>query len=415
MPLIACGINHQTAPLAIREQLAFAPERLIEPLQDLIVSGCAREAAILSTCNRTEFYCEIENSKQVSQWLHQWRNLPQSSLEPYLYCHQDQSAVRHIMRVASGLDSMVLGESQILGQMKQAVTLASQAGTLGTQLKRLFQHVFTVTKQVRTDTAIGSSPVSIAYTAVSLSKRIFADLSQVSALLIGAGDTIALTARHLREQNIGQLIIANRTLANAQHLARQFKGEAITIAEILTYLSTADIIITATASPLPILGKGSVETALKVRKHRPIFMVDLAVPRDIEPEVALLDDVYLYTVDDLQACVQENLQHRQKAAQQAEQIIDFQAAHFIRKLRSLDSIPMICAYREKIDGLCQDELTKAIKKIQSGLNPEQVMGEFARLLANKLLHQPTIQLRQAAYNGQFDMLAFAKQLFDLKD
>lgn len=412
MPLVACGINHQTAPIAIREQLAFNQQQVIPPLQDLIARGYAREAAILSTCNRTEFYCEIDNPQRVTQWLHSFSPV---EVTPYLYLHQDQAAVRHIIRVASGLDSMVLGEPQILGQMKQAVAIAYQAGTIGSTLKRLFQHVFNVTKQVRTDTAIGTSPVSIAYGAVGLAKRIFADLSQATALLIGAGETTSLAARHLSEQRIHRLIIANRSLHNAQRVARPFQGEAITIADIPQYLAAADIIITATASPLPILGKGSIETALKQRKHRPMFMVDLAVPRDIEAEVATLRDVYLYTVDDLQGLVKDNLENRQKAAEQAEQIIDLQAEHYIRTLRSLDSVPTICAFREKIEMLTQEEMLKALKKVQNGALPEQIIKELTRALANKLMHQPTIQLRKAAYNGQLEMLDLAKQLFELKD
>lgn len=412
MSLIACGINHQTAPLAIREQLVFTPEQAIQPLKGFIANGYAREAAILSTCNRTEFYCELENPSHLLAWL---RDYSAVELEPHLYFYQEQAAVKHILRVASGLDSMVLGEPQILGQMKQAVAAAAKAGTLGSVLHRLFQHVFTVTKQVRTDTAIGASPVSIAYAAVTLAKRIFENLSEQTALLIGAGDTIALAARHLFEHKVKRLIIANRTLANAERLAQQFAGEAITIADIPHYLAGADIVITATASPLPILGKGSIETALKARKQRPIFMADLAVPRDIEPEVSHLSNVYLYPIDALQDIVEDNLLSREKAAAQAEQIIDFQTEHYMRSLRSLDSVPTICALREKFNLLSQEELTKALKKMQAGMEPEKVMNEFSRLLINKVLHQPTIQLRQAAYNGQLEALELAKQLFALKD
>ncbi|CAM4456742.1 MAG: Glutamyl-tRNA reductase [Legionellaceae bacterium] len=411
MAIITCGINYQTAPIAIREQLAFNQDNIIVPLRDLISRGYAREAAILSTCNRTEFYCDIDNALPIKEWLNQYSDI---ELNPYLYFYEERAAVRHILRVASGLDSMILGEPQILGQMKQAVAIAREAGTLGISLKRLFQHIFNVTKQVRTNTAIGINSVSIASSAVNLSKRIFADLSKVTALLIGAGDTTSLAARYLYNQKIKHLIIANRTLDNAKALAEQFQGEAITMGDIPKYLVNADIIITATASPLPILGKGAIETALKVRKHRPMFMVDLAVPRDIEPEVANLKDVYLYTVDDLQNFVNDNLENRQKAAEQAEQIIDFQADHYIRSLNLLDSVATICAFRENYEKIAQDELQKVLKKLVNGGNPpEELMNELSRTLINKLMHQPTIQMRKAAYNGQSEILNLAKLLFDL--
>ena len=320
MRLLAVGINHKTAPLEIRERVAFAPDRLPEALHDLRARSRVEEAAILSTCNRTELVCCTKNTtaNEVVTWLGNYHHLRQEQVAPYVYLHPEQNAVRHMLRVASGLDSMILGEPQILGQIKSAYATAMQAGTVGTLLGRLFQHTFSVAKQVRTDTAIGSSPVSVAFAAVSLAKQIFDDLPQRTVMLIGAGETIELAARHLHENGIGRIIIANRTVEKAHALASNFSGYAIELAEIPAHLAEADIVISSTASPLPILGKGAVERAIKARKHRPMLMVDIAVPRDIEPEVGDLRDIYLYTVDDLQEIIQEGLKSRQEAAKQAE-------------------------------------------------------------------------------------------------
>ena len=287
MSLLAFGINHQTAPVAIRERVAFTPETLLPALQDLTERTAVNEAAILSTCNRTEIYCGLDenNTDVVLGWLEDFHNMSRSELEPYLYHHPEQDAVRHMLRVASGLDSMVLGEPQILGQMKDAYQIASKAGTIGKTLSKLFQHTFSVAKQIRTDTAIGHSPVSVAFAAVALAKQIFGDLKNSTVLLIGAGETIELAARHLKDNGIGRIIIANRTVERAHALAHELDGYAIALSEMPKHLAEADIVISSTASTLPILGKGSVESALKQRKHKPIFMDDIAVPRDIEPEL----------------------------------------------------------------------------------------------------------------------------------
>lgn len=412
MSLIACGINHRTAPLALREQFTVAPEKIRQTLRDLVSLPEVYEAAVLSTCHRTEFYCHVQQMHDVVGWLKRYH---QQDIEHCLYLHQEQEAVRHMMRVASGLDSLVLGEPQILGQMKSAFINARQAGTLGKQLHRLFQYVFVVTKQVRTDTAIGISPVSIAYAAVALSRKIFTDLSAATVLLIGAGETVELAARHFYDQGVRRFMFANRTLSRAQRLAAKWQGTALSLQEIPLYLHAADIVLSATSSALPILGKGLVETALKAQKRRPMLMLDIAVPRDIEPEVATLADVYLYTVDDLQGIVAENLKGRQDAAIQAEKIIDFQAAHYMRNLRSLDSVPTICAFRERVETIRNEELSKARRQLQRGVSPDDVLAQMARSLANKFMHGPSIFLRQAAYNEERDVLLLARQLFDLKD
>jgi len=415
MALLAFGINHQTAPVAIRERVAFGPESMQSALQDLTERTPVEEAAILSTCNRTEVYCELDaaNSSVVLNWLQEFHQLDSGSLEPYIYLHPEQLAVRHMLRVASGLDSLVLGEPQILGQMKDAYQQASSAGTIGKTLSKLFQHTFSVAKQIRTDTAIGHSPVSVAFAAVALAKQIFGDLSPLTTMLVGAGETVELAARHLSESGMGRMIIANRTVERAQTLASQFDGFAIPLSEMPNHLAEADIIISSTASSLPILGKGSVESALKQRKHKPMFMVDIAVPRDIEPEVDELDDVYLYSVDDLQEIIQENLQSRQDAAHQAEEIIDTQVEHFMGWLRSLDSISTIRDFRDHAEQLRDETVFRALQRIRNGDEPDVVLEELARLLTNKLTHLPSTRMRQACFDGRSDVLDVVRELYNL--
>lgn len=415
MPLIALGINHRTAPVDIRERVAFPAERLPLALRELNDLPQVHEAAILSTCNRTEIYCGLESNDTTAlvDWLCAHHRLKPDQLKPYLYIHPEQEAVRHMFRVAAGLDSMILGEPQILGQMKTAYQGALDAGTLDTQLGKLFQHTFSVAKQIRTDTAIGASPVSVAFAAVSLARQIFGDLSKQTALLIGAGETIELTARHLADHKVGRMIIANRTAERAHNLAAQFNGFAIALSEVPAHLIEADIVITSTASQLPILGKGTVERALKQRKHRPIFMVDIAVPRDIEAEVADLDDVYLYTVDDLQEVIQENLKSRQAAAEQAEEIIDVQCAHFLGWQRSLDAVSTIRDFRSQADVIRDDVLDKARQLLAQGKDPDQVLQFLAHTLANKLTHTTSANLRQAGYDGQAELILVARKLLGL--
>jgi len=415
MALLAVGLNHKTAPVQIRERVAFAPDQLPETLRNLAAQANIREAAILSTCNRTEMLCCVDtaDSEIIIEWLREHREFSANELNPYMYIHPEQSAVRHMLRVASGLDSLVLGEPQILGQLKDAYSLAKDAGTVGTQLSKLFEYTFSVAKQVRTDTAIGASPVSVAFSAVSLSKQIFSDLSEHTALLIGAGETIELAARHLKESGIKRLIIANRTLAKAEALVTELEGYAITLGDIPAHLAEADIVISSTASQLPILGKGAVERAIKIRKHQPILMVDIAVPRDIEEEVGELDDVYLYTVDDLQEIISEGLRSRQEAALQAEEIIDTQVTHFMGWLRSLDAVSTIRNYRSKIDIIREAELDKAKRMLAQGNDPEKVLTQLARGLTNKIVHTPSAQMKQAGFDGRSDLLDAARELLDL--
>jgi glutamyl-tRNA reductase len=416
MTLLAVGINYNTAPINIRERLAFPAENLDNSLKNLWSIQEINEAAILSTCNRTEFYYQAENDDQSAlvNWLAHTKNINPSEFTPYLYSYTDSQSIRHMFRVACGLDSMILGEPQILGQMKNAYHAANQAGTLGKNLSKLFQHTFSAAKKVRTDTAIGSSPVSVAYAAVQLAKQIFDKLEEQTALLIGAGETIELTARHLYQHGIGRIIIANRTFDKAHALATQFNGFAIALSELPEHLAEADIVVSSTASQLPILGKGRVESAIKKRKHKPMFMVDLAVPRDIEAEVEQLRDVYLYTVDDLQNTVNQNLDFRRRAAEQAEDIINIQVEHFLIWLRSQGAQETIRDYRNQAFQTRDEILSKAINQLNNGTEPHEVIERLAHSLTNKLIHTPCAQLREAGANERHDLIAATREIFKLR-
>jgi glutamyl-tRNA reductase len=418
MHLLAFGVNHKTAPVDIRERVSFSPDLLDGALQELVGRPNVHEAAILSTCNRTELYCCVENPAAVDtveSWFSDYHELQLQDLKPYLYVHPGNEAVRHLLRVASGLDSLVLGEPQILGQVKDAYRTATDAGTMGSTLNRLCQHTFKVAKQVRTDTAIGASPVSVAFAAVSLSKQIFSNFENHTALMIGAGETIELAARHLKEQNIGRMIIANRTVERAHTLAEEVGAYAISLSDIPAHLAEADIIISSTASPLPILGKGAVETAIKARKRKPMLMVDIAVPRDIESQVGDMADVYLYTVDDLQDIIEEGLQSRRDAAEQAEEIIDSQVSDFMSWIKAQESINVVRSYRESLESIKRQELEKALQMLQSSNEPEDILKRLAHNLTNKLAHAPTKRLRDASMNGHSHILDAAQEIFDLKD
>ncbi len=415
MALFALGLNHTTAPVDIRERVTFGPDIVVAALRALTDQAGVGEAVVLSTCNRTEVYVSADSDcgDALRRWVAGFHGIDPAEVAPYLYLHQDHAAVRHLLRVASGLDSLVLGEPQILGQVKQAYQTACDAGATAKILGRLFQHSFAAAKQVRTDTGIGDSPVSVAFAAVSLARQIFADLSEQTALLIGAGETVELAARHLHQHGIGDIIVANRTVARAQELADQFAARAVSLTEIPTALAKADVVIASTASPLPILGKGTVERALKQRRHKPIFMVDIAVPRDIEPEVGELADVYLYTVDDLQEVIQDNLRSRQQAAEQAVEIVDFQVEEFMAWLRSLDAVDLIQGYRAHAHAIRDEVLDKAQRMLDNGRPASEVMAFLANTLTNNLLHTPSAQLRAAGSAGQTDLLDAANALFGL--
>lgn len=418
MSLLTIGINHTTAPVDIRERVAFATESIPQTLTSLLELPGVEEASLLSTCNRTEVTCwhqNAANSLWLPEWLSAQHSLEPDQLTPYLYTYDDSAAVRHTLRVACGLDSLVLGEPQILGQLKSAYQQAMEQKCLGRHLCRLYQYTFQTAKRVRTETAIGSSAVSVAFAAVSLAKQIFGDLNQQTALLIGAGETIELAARHLHSQGVAHMIVANRTVKRAKKLADQFNADAVALQRLPEMLPKADIVISSTASPLPILGKGAVEGALKKRKHRPMFMVDLAVPRDIEAEVSSLRDVYLYTVDDLHDVIQDGLDSRKQAAEQAEKLVDVQVSAFMSWLQGQGAVGTICAYRSKAEQAQLQVADQARRMLAQGKDMEYIIDYLSHTLTNKLLHDATSALNHAARNGDESLLDAARTLFKLDE
>jgi glutamyl-tRNA reductase len=421
MTLFVFGINHTTASVDMREKLAFAPEITAPALQQLVSQTAVSEAAILSTCNRTEIYGRLveadeqtgESYRVVSQWLSDYHQVPLEQVQHHSYFQKADQAVKHMMRVASGLDSMVLGEPQILGQLKSSFSVARQEKTATSYLIRMFQSAFNMAKYVRTHTAIGENPVSVAFAAVAMARQIFANLEDQTALLIGAGETIELVARHLHDSGVKRIIVANRTLARAQELALEFNAQAVLLSEIPDHLADADIVISSTASQLPILGKGAVERALKQRKHKLMFMVDIAVPRDIEAEVAQLDDVYLYTVDDLKDVIDAGMRSRQEAAKAAEVMIEDGLLSYLESERSLDAVDSIRDYRQRMETIRDDELERALALLAKGEEVQVVMQRLARSLTNKMMHAPTVQLKKASALGDDQSLALLQTMFDL--
>jgi glutamyl-tRNA reductase len=415
MPLYALGLNHTTAPVRVREQVAFQAEALPAALRDLLGQPKVKEAAILSTCNRTEVYFNGGDAAPVADWLGHFHRVPKASLAPYVYTLEQDKAVPHAFRVASGLDSMVLGEPQILGQMKQAVKTAEAAGSLGLVLNRLFQRTFAVAKDVRAQTDIGTASISMAAAAVKLAERIFPSIAAQRVLLIGAGEMIDLCATHLAARQPKSITVANRTLERGAQLASRVRADAITLNELPERLPQFDIIITSTASSLPILGKGMFERAIKARRHAPIFIVDLAVPRDVEPEAAQLDDVFLYSVDDLSNIVKDNLQIRVDAVREAEAMIAEQAQNFLRWLEGRAIVPTITALHGHHDALRAEELERARRLLANGTAPEQVLEQLARGLTHKFLHGPTQALNQAGEAERAEMLALLQRIYHLPD
>lgn len=414
MSIIACGLNHKTAPLALREKFSIVPDSMHSCLQSLAQTQELEEAAILSTCNRTEFYCTSPRKEALLNWITSHYQCYQQEILPYVYVHEEAAAVKHILKVATGLDSMVLGEPQILGQMKDAFAKAQSVGTIGPSLNRLFQYIFSTSKEVRTSTGIGASPVSIAYAAVRLARQIFSDISNCNIMIVGAGETSELVLKYLNESRVKSVTVINRTIAKAHELASQYNGEAATFSEMAKVLEKVDIVISATNSAIPVIGKGTVERVFKRRKHCPIFMVDLAVPRDIEPEVAELPDIYLYCVDDLQNIIEKNLSNRSQAVAEAERLIELQVEHYINWVKSLDIVDTIKALRCKFESARDKEIKAAIHMLKQGTSPEEVCCHLGRNLTNKLLHCPTVKLREAGYNQNLEAIAFVKHLFGLE-
>jgi glutamyl-tRNA reductase len=413
MALYALGLNHQTAPLAVRERVVFHVERLREALGEMR-RGLANEAAILSTCNRTELYFAGEHPGAAAQWLAQFHRVDPDDLSRYLYTLPSERAVRHAFRVASGLDSMVLGEPQILGQMKEAARAAQSAGTLGTVLHRLFERSFAVAKEVRTTTRVGASSVSMAAAAVKLAGRIFPSLKDQRVLFIGAGEMIELCATHFAAQGPARITVANRTLERAERLAHRLKGDAIELKALAQQLHEYDIVVSCTASSLPILGKGLVERALRARRRRPMFLVDLAVPRDIEQEAAELDDIFLYSLDDLSHIVSANLDERRSAVVQAEAIIDNQVGQFMRWMDTRASVPLVRALREQAEAARRQELERALRRLERGEAPALVLESLSQGLTNKLLHAPTQALNESAGGERRALAELLARLYRVK-
>jgi glutamyl-tRNA reductase len=412
MELFTLGLNHQTAPLAIRERVAFHAERLRSALAELTRHEPVKEAAILSTCNRTEIYCAAGEPHAAFKWFAGYHRVQPQELQPYLYTLPQADAVRHAFRVASGLDSMVVGEPQILGQMKEAARVAESAGTLGTLLNKLFQSSFAVAKEVRSNTGIGANVVSMAAAAVKLAGRIFPRLSDQKVLLIGAGEMIELAATHFAAQRPRGMAVANRTLDRGDALARRFDAEAIELRDLPERLPEYDIVVSCTASSLPIIGKGTMERTVRSRRHRPIFMVDLAVPRDIEAEVAGMDDVFLYTIDDLAATVREGIDARQSAVAQAEVIIESQVGSFLHWMKTREMVPLIRQLRESAEEARSRELERAVKMLARGDDPKVVLEALSHGLTNKLMHAPTEALNQG--EGDQSLKELVARLYRLR-
>lgn len=414
MQLTAIGLNHQTAPLNIRERLAFAAAVLPEAVASLAGSRAASEAVILSTCNRTELYC-IGQPAAVIDWLAQYHQLERSEIAPYLYTLGPGAAVRHAFRVACGLDSMVLGEPQILGQLKEAVRVAQQQHAVHGELNALFQKTFAVAKEVRSNTAVGENSVSMAAASVKMVEQIFPAVADLNVLFVGAGEMIELVATYFAAKQPQRLTVLNRTLARAEQLCRKLDAgaDARLLTDLPEVLHHYDVVVSSTASPLPIIGKGMVERALKARRNQPMLLVDIAVPRDIEPEVGKLANAYLYSVDDLHAIIQSNLAQRKAAAVQAESIVQQESTNFMAWLRSQGAVETIRDYRSQADQIRAEMEAKALAAIAQGANVEQVIHELAHKLTNRLIHAPTKSLQQAAGDGDVERLQLLRDSLGL--
>ncbi|QNP39893.1 glutamyl-tRNA reductase [Lysobacter solisilvae (ex Woo and Kim 2022)] len=411
MSILVLGINHQTAPVSLRERVAFSGDAIPAALDALRGLPAVREVALLSTCNRTELYAVADdNGDTLADWLATHPD-DAGDLHAYLYRHSEADAVRHLFRVATGLDSLVLGEPQILGQVKDAWATARSSGSLGSQLDRLFQHAFATAKRARTDTRIGANPVSVASTAVRLAQESFARPEDSTVLLIGAGETIELAARHLVQAKTKRLLVANRTLAHAQDLATRHGGYALALTELDRHLAEADVVISATAARDPILHKLQIATALASRRHRPMLLLDLAVPRDIAPDVVELKDVFLYTVDDLERAIEDNRRSRREAANEAEAIVELQVSRYIETLGASTRTEPLKRLRAHGEAAKTDALAKAKQQLATGESPEAVLDFLAHTLTNKLLHAPTIALREAALSGNAELARAADKLF----
>lgn len=411
MPFIICGLNHKTAPVSIRETIVFHVEKYPELMASLQAWQIS-EAVLLSTCNRTELFCYAETPKIAQAWLAHQYDIEPSVLSLYSYVYQDEEAMQHALELACGLDSMMLGEPQILGQLKDAYQRACDHHHIKKQLRLIFEYLFSAAKRVRAQSNIGQHAISIAYAGVQLIKQRFADLSSLHILLIGSGETASLVAKYLYEQGASQFYIASRQADHAAKLANQFQGQALSITELASYLPKADIVISATACPLPFIHQTLVRQALKQRAGTPMFFLDLAIPRDIEPEVAQLPAVTLYHVDDLQSIVLAGMEERQKAAVLAQKLVKKELDGYLRWCRAQQADDVICDYRQRMTELAETELKSALNKLSRGDHPAQVLQAYHVRLLNKLTHSPSIGLRQAAYDGREDLFTLVHYLYN---
>ena len=433
MALVLVGINQNTANIEMREKVAFPPEIVESALAEIYALPPIREVVIVSTCNRTEIYLDFiegdseapasdelaqnrqlaDRQAEVVSWLSKFHDLEASELEQCSYSFASEDVVRHLMKVSCGLDSMVLGEPQILGQIKSAYAVSKDQKVVEQSLGRAFEEAFSIAKQVRTDTAIGENPVSVAYAAVTLAERIFSDLPSLSVLLIGAGRTIELVVKHLVEKGVSEIVVANRTLDNALEIANRFDAHGVLLSDIPEQLIAADIVVSSTNSQLPLLGKGAVERALKQRKHKPMLLIDLAVPRDIEAEVSQIADAYLYSIDDISDVIEDSVNSRADAAAQAESIIERGVEDYRKGLRSLNAVSTLRAFRDKADAIREGELERALKALEKGESADAVLSGLARSLTQKLIHSPSVQMKKASAAGRDELLELTAELFEL--
>ncbi len=417
MPLLITGISHHTATLEIREKIAITRLDYAERVRELLEYDGIEEAVIVSTCNRTEVYSvgPKQSRQQVRQWLKAKGGLSEKELEKHCYVHEREQAVHHLFRVAGGLDSLVLGESQIVGQLKDAWQMSAEAGGVEKVLDRLFQHAFATGKRIRTKTRIGEHPVSVAYTTVMLAKQIFGDLASKTVILVGAGEMVELCGRHLHDKGLSSLIIANRSIERARELADEFDAFAVALKDLPDVLHRADILISSTASLEPVIHAGMVKAALKQRRSQPMFMVDIAVPRDIHPDVGKLGNVYLYTIDDLQKVVDENLSKRTEAAEAASTDVEEAVEEFMRWLNSARAAVYLKNLHKHARENSDELVEKALRKIRAGQDPEQVIQKLAHTLTKRILHLPSTRLRQAAEEQDDELLKVANRLFEPED
>ncbi len=433
MALVLVGINHNTANIEMREKVAFPPEIVESALAEIHALPVIEEVVLVSTCNRTEIYLDfvegdaeasdgdelgqnrqlLDRQAEVVAWLSKFHDLEVRELEECSYSYGGEDVIRHLMKVSCGLDSMVLGEPQILGQIKSAYAVSKDQEVVGQSLSRAFEEAFSIAKQVRTDTAIGENPVSVAYAAVTLAERIFSDLPSLSVLLIGAGRTIELVVKHLVDKGVNKIVVANRTLDNALEIANRFDAHGVLLSEIPEQLIQADIVVSSTNSQLPLLGKGAVERALKQRKHKPMLLVDLAVPRDIEAEVSEIADAYLYSIDDISEVIEDGVKSRAEAAAQAESIIERGVEDYRKALRSLNAVSTLRAFRDKADAIRERELERALKGLEKGESADAVLSSLARSLTQKLIHSPSVQMKKASAEGRDELLELTAELFEL--